>query len=247
MAISFIKTTISLLILSAITFRILLLSPTFLDFILHHEKHFQTKHLCTTEKSSANSCSVKSADFTASLPWNSISGLKKKYGEGANLNGRKVRELYKNDLIDGTLHSWVEEKLSKKVPEKSSQPQQEQKISPQEEQDIATSCSKMRWQARLYSRSRHELHPFSTEYLGLRDAWVHGIGKKSWRNFVSCIAQNEEYPCPGVADLALGGLDDGEDTKWSQKVLSSCRKSNEFYNSVLDKKKKSASDVNEDL
>lgn len=232
-----VKKLITLLLLFIIIFRVLLLSPAFLELVLHHERKIQNQHLCSEQQQT--SCSLGSKKFTSSLPWSSINQLKEQHGDGATLSGTKVRDLYKNTLVEGKIFNWVESTL--KATDKN-------EVSGNNDY-VATSCSKMRWQARLYSRSRHELHPFSTEYLGLRDAFVHGLKKKSWRNFVACIAQNEEYPCPGVADHVLNSAEEEENDKkkkWSDKVLTSCRKSNEFYDSMLgaDKKKPKA---NEDL
>lgn len=236
---------VTFVVISATTFRLLLLSPSFLDLFLHQERSLHDDVAARTRFS----------NFAASpLPWSSARDLQTQHGEGSDLGGKQVRNLYKNVLIEGKLNDWVEAELSQSATRQGAK-QEHREQHPDEY--VAASCAKMRWQARLYSRSRHQLHPISSEYLGIRDAWVHGVQKGSWRNFVACIAQNEEYPCPGIVDekIAAATAAAAEETsnrnlkahRWISKTIGSCRKSNDYYNEILGENDETTKQMNEDL
>jgi hypothetical protein len=177
----------------------------------------------------------------ASLPWSSVAQLETAHGAGSNLNGSAVRRLYKSTLLDGALHEWVEKesaaaaRASASVRDHAATGDAAVRDS---ERDahlafVAAACTRMRWHAKLYARRRHELHPFSSEALAWRDAWVHGVARGSWRNFVACVAGREEYPCPGLLQRYVQGTASDASAPWFARTLTSCRRSNDWWDGEL--------------
>lgn len=164
--------------------RLSLIYPPLVETLLADERSVHTAALASFR----NEGNTAAAGAAVLLPWTSVADLEKQHGAGRNLTGSAVRDLYKTTLLDDKLHTWVETQLANNS------------ASDAQEAFTASSCAMMRHQAKLYSRQRHNLHPFSTEFLAWRDVWVHGVQKRSWRNVVSCLAQHEGYACPVLLD-----------------------------------------------
>ena len=196
---------------------------------------------------SASSQSAQSLE-NIHVPIPSVSDLQLKYGTERNLSSADVRNLY-NKLITDVGEKWerdvfeynrdaMEQDLPSDHVEDEIQsqhiiiPKKIERIIPVDA--LARGCNLLRHRIKIYCRARDsETSPI---FLAVRDFWVHGISalfdahradvsmRELSSEVTSCIAENEDRPCPSYDMLrhAKGCSDDA--------IIASAKKSNKWYN-----------------